>query len=265
MTGRRINKKQMLPGETRAAAFARLHPRTSVPTPNFRKKVQAVLAKSGETKYVAEGVAVTGVVDTIGVPTDLTPILPKLAQGVGSNQRIGQSVSNAHGRVDFQFFLIPAGSNYPTQDVWVKIFKLTSKQAKSYGQVALLPGNTLLDQGNQTTTDWTTAASAPSYNQMPLSKEDFAGSSKLIRLTKNQGGPNGDLSPGQAPNTFGHPAALYSMTWKHKGKLMYDDQASNQPTNFAPIYAIVAFNTDNTPFNGLIQYVARKHYWYKDI
>ena len=242
------------------------NPPSATPTPAFRKKVQAVLTKEGETKYAATDLGVVGATSTLLVPTSLVPMIPKLAQGTQSNQRVGQIVSNAHGRVDFQFFLISDGSGaYPSQDVWVKIFKLTSKQAKSYGQIALLPGATLLDVGNQTTTDWSAPLSAPSYNQMPLSKEDFAGSSKLIRLTKNQGVPNGDLATGQSPNTFGHPATLYSMTWKHKGKLMYDDTSSLNPTNYAPVFAIVAFNTDNTPFNGQLQYIARTHIWYKDV
>ena len=263
------NRKLRKAGESLASAIARsVHSKavTATPTPAFRKKVQAVLAKEGETKYAANDLGVVGVTSTLLVPTGLIPMIPKISQGVPSDQKVGQIISHAHGRVDFQFFLISNGAGaYPTQDVWVKIFKLTSKQAKSYGQVALLPGATLLDNGNQTTTDWSVPASAPSYNQMPLSKEDFAGSSKLIRLTKNQGTPNGDLTPGQAPNTFGHPAALYSMTWKHKGKLMYDDTGSLNPTNYAPVFAIVAFNTDNTPFNGQLQYIARQHIWYKDM
>jgi len=232
----------------------------------FKNKVLAVVKKEEENKYVAASLGVVGVLGTLTVPTGLIPAIPKIAQGVQSNQRIGQKIDYCRGRVDFQFFLISDGSGaYPSQDVWIKVFKLNSKQAKSYGQVALLPGNTLLDVGNQTSTDWNagTPTTAIEYSQMPLSSEDFTGSIHTIRLTKNQGVPNGDLSAGQSPNTFGHPAACYSYSWKHS-KLLYDDTSSNNPTNFAPIFGVVAMNTDNTPFNGQLQYVARQHIWFKD-
>lgn len=258
--------KDSYKGKTSKAALRAGHQTFKAnPTKTFAKKVMAVVTKKEETKYAATALPITGVTDSLLVPTGLIPCLPKLAQGPQSNQRVGQKISMAHGKVDFSFFLIPSGVNYPTQDVYVKIFLLRSKQAKSYGQVALLPGATLLDGGNQTSNDWAiTVATAIELNQYPLSHEDFAGHIKTIRLIKNQGVPNNDLNPGTAPNTFGHISANYSYRWKHKGSLLYDDTGSNNPTNFAPVFGVVAYNSDNTLFGGLVQYYARQHMWYKD-
>ena len=221
-------------------------PRAAKASPAFAKKVLAVLEKKAEKKYIAANTGgvggVSGVTDNLLVPTGLVPLIPKLGQGTQSNQRIGQKISNAHGRVDFQFFFISNGSGaYPSNDVYVRVYKLESKSAKSYGQVALLPGNTLLDQGDQTTSDWAAGTAGNSYgliySQMPLSHEDWRGTHKTIRLTKNQGVPNGDLAVGQSPNTFGHPAGHLSMTWTHKGSILYDDAppsgGPSNPTNFA--------------------------------
>jgi hypothetical protein len=251
-------------------------------SPAFAKKVLAVLEKKAEKKYIADNTGtvggLSGTNDNLLVPTGLVPLIPKLGQGTQSNQRIGQKISNAHGRVDFQFFFIGNGSGvYPTNDVYVRVYKLESKSAKSYGQVALLPGGTLLDQGNQTTSDWNAGTLGNSYglvySQMPLSHEDWRGTHKTIRLTKNQGVTNGDAASGQAPNTFGHPAGHLSMTWTHKGSILYDDTPTggggtggpSNPTNFAPVYGVVAYNSDNTPFNSQVQFVTRIHMWYEDV
>jgi len=242
----------------------------------FAKNVLKVLEKKAERKYISNPSALmptSGSIGSISVPVDLVPCIPKLGQGTQSNQRVGQKVSNAHGRVDFQFFLISNGAGaYPTQDTIVRVYMLNSVAAKSYGQVSLLPNNTLLDNGDQTTQDWPAGTAGNYYgiasSQQPLSHEDWRGSHKEIRLIKNQGVPNGDITPGQAPNTFGHPANRLSMTWKHKGNLLYDDVAGagpSNPTNYAPVFAVVAYNPDNTLFNGQIQYVYRTHYWFEDI
>lgn len=224
------------------------------------------IERKEETKYVAEAQPLSDVPGTLLVPTGLIGSLPKLVQGVQSNQRIGQKVGTARGRVDFVFFLNPAGTlpATATQNVYVKLFTLTSKQARSMGQIALLPGNTLLDQGNQNSIDWVTPSDALIYNQLPLSKEDFSGKAKIIHLIKNAGSPNGDNTATGATNAYGKISAFHSVTWKHNGALLYDDTGSITPTNYAPVFAYVAFNADNSVYAGQVQVIVRKHMWYKD-
>ena len=252
-----------------AARFAAKKKASKAPkaSSTFAKKVLAVVARKEETKYVSTQLGGASIPGTLTVPANLVACLPKVGQGPGSFQRIGQKINMAHGRVDFQIYLVPSGTNYPTQDVWVKLFLLNSKQAKSYAQVATLSANTLLDQGDGTTTDWAVVAGAGAYQFMPLSKEDFSGSVRTIKLTKNQGSPNADLNTTNGPNTFGRVGAVFSVPWTHKGTLIYDEGATptNYPTNYAPVYAFVAMNSDQTPYQGLVDVQTRLHMWYKDI
>jgi len=240
--------------------------RRAAAPPSFAQKVMAVVHKNEETKYVASVVALNEPADTLAVPTDLRMCLPKVAQGVGSNQRIGQKIDNAHGKVQLTFILNPDAGSAATisQDVIVRVYTLTSKQAKSAGQVALLPGNTLLDNGDQTTTDWNTAANALGYAQQPLSKEDFSGKFREVRLTKNFGKANSGTAS-DPTLTYGKIFGRVSLPWKHKSNLLYDDQGTNYPTNYAPIYAYVAYNSDGSLFKGQVQVVTRLHMWFKDV
>lgn len=236
------------------------------PTPAFAKKVLAVVNRKEETKYIAETVALQEPIATIAVPGNLETMIPKLTQGVQSNQRIGQKISNAHGRVDFMFFLNPGTSsdNTASQDVKLRVYELRSKSIKNYALIGGLSSKTLLDVGNQTTSDWdTTTFNALQYTQMPLSKEDFAGSFKTVHLRRNFGQANGGVEAGVL--TYGQIGGSCSMSWKHKGNLVYNDAADEYPTNFAPMYAIVAYNPDGSTYLGQVQAYYRRHMWYKDV
>lgn len=258
-------------------ALARLNARAK-PTigKRFAKMVLAVVNRKEETKYAARDFGAQVATDTLVIPSSLQFACPKVSQGIGSNQRIGQKIAQAHGRVDFQFYFVPtsvppAPGNAPTQDIYVKIFKVNSKIVKSYPQMTSLSANTLLDVGNQTSCDWNVTQPTQACAQMPLSHEDFSGLVHTMRLTKNQGFPNNDNTGTNSPNTFGHPANRYSYSWKHKGNLLYDDTNSDFPTNYAPCFMIVVMNTDGTPVippgggNNPVQYYTRSHIWYKDV
>lgn len=239
-----------------------------VATPAFRKKVLSIVKGQSETKYVATDIQTQTAVATLIVPAGLQKVLPPLALGVQSNQRIGQKISNAHGRVDFHFYLTPSPeAQSVTNDVYVKIFKLTPKQAKSYTATGALTNNTLLDTGLATSTDWILSGfNAFAYNTMPLSKEDFSGSIGQVRLVKNQGAQNDDPTALVVPNMNKLASADFSYSWKHKGAILYDDVPGNTyPTNLAPVFGIVAYNADNSVYGGRVQYYTRLHMWFKDV
>lgn len=227
-----------------------------------------VVAGKSETKYVATDIQTQQCIATLSIPNNLQKVLPPLAQGVTSNQRIGQKISNAHGRVDFHFYLTPSPEGQSvTNDVYIKIFKLSPKQAKSYTATGALANNTLLDTGLATTTDWGLSGfNAFAYNTMPLSREDFGGSIGQVRLVKNQGAQNDDPTALVTPNMNKLASADYSFSWKHKGSILYDDIPGNTyPTNYAPVFAIVAFNADNSVYGGRVNYYTRLHMWFKDV
>lgn len=235
---------------------------------SFANQVLAIVNRKFETKYVATDIQTQVAIATLSVPNNLQKTLPPLVVGVNSNQRIGQKISNVHGRVDFHFYLTPSpDAQSVTNDVYVKIFKLTPKQAKSYTATSALANNTLLDTGLATTTDWALSGfNAFAYNTMPLSKEDFSGSIGQVRLVKNQGAQNDDPTALVVPNMNKLASADYSFSWKHKGGILYDDIPGNTyPTNYAPVFAIVAYNADNSVYGGRVNYYTRLHMWYKDV
>jgi len=235
-------------------------------TKAFAKKVNAVVSRSEETKYVAEGVDIVDVSGYLAVPSGLKGCIPPLEQGTKSNERIGQKISYVKGRVDFAFWLNPGtgSENTASQDVKIKLFFLKSKSIRAQDQIPNLQAGTLLDYGDQTSTDWR-PSSYPAFelNQMPLSKEDFSGKTVTLHLRRNFGQANGGTESGVL--TYGAIGATHSHSWKHSGSLLYDDgNESTIPTNFAPLYAFVAYNADNSKYTGQVQCIVRKHMWYKD-
>lgn len=233
------------------------------PSPQFAKNVLAVVNRKEETKYVAQQLAVADVPDTLIVPTNLQACIPDLLQGTKSSERIGQKVSGVNGRVDFTFVLNPGttSENTASHDVYVRIFLIRSKSVKDSSKISSLTNDTLLDNGNQNSIDWKSAPDALFYEKMPLSKEDFVGRHKTIHLRKNFGLANGGTE--SSVLTYGQIGARCSYRWSHKSNLLYDDKG-NVPTNFAPLFAYVAYNVDGSTYNGQVQVFTRLHMWYKD-
>jgi len=237
--------------------------RRSTKKTTFAKKVLRVVHSHEETKYVAEGADLGEAKDTLQCPTDLDTMIPALGQGTQSNERIGSKIQDVRGRVDFYFVLNPGttSENTQSQDVIIKMFILKSKQVKSFNQVSSIPTKSLLDVGDDTTTDWDPASEALNLTNMPLARENFMGRVKYIHLRKNFGQANGGTE--SSVLTYGQIYGRCSIPWKHAG-MIYDNANSLQPTNYFPIYAFVAYNADGSTFNGQVQVYRRKHMWFKD-
>lgn len=214
----------------------------------FAKAVLSVVNRKEETKYRADDIQKTVPVDVnINIPGDLVSPLPNLVEGTGSWQRVGQHITNVRGKTHFNFSI---DYNYSASVNWVvRLYMLTSKQVKAYSQISSLSANTLLDNGDGTTIDWIPGSTQViTLSQRPLARENFTGSFRDFKLSKNSGALNGDSStPPPSPNG-GHFASNHQFTWhwKHKGKVMYDEN-SYLPTNYNPMFILVAFPYDNTP------------------
>jgi len=238
--------------------------RTAQPSKALTRIVKGIVIRQAETKYVADRFDLVDVSDNLIVPTGLYGALPSLGQGVKSNQRIGQKINASHGRVDLSFWLNPGtgSENTASQDVKIKLFMLRPKHITSQSLVPQLENDTLLDFGDQTTTDWKPLSyTAKELNQMPLSKEDFTGRTHTIHLRRNFGQANGGTEAGVL--TYGQIGVDYSFTWKHKGNLLYDDK-SDVPTNYCPLFGFVAYNNDDSKYNGQVQCRITQHMWFKD-
>lgn len=220
-------------------------------TKNQKKAVVAIVRGQGETKYVVSDTLgqlnLQPVPYQINSPASFYNPVPLLKQGTQSNQRIGQKITQVRGRTHFLFSI---NQNMAASINWeVKLFMLTNKQAKSWNAIQnSVDANTLLDVGNQTTTDWV----LPTYNvvqlsNMPLSHEDWKGKTRTFRLAKNSGLMNADTAtPPPSPNGSTYPQSVrFTWNWKHNTFLYDDDSAlDGLPTNYAPVWVAVGYPVD---------------------
>lgn len=257
----------VLKGGKRALARLRAK-RATKPTRAFAKKVMAVVNKEEETKYRADDIQKSQDLGVgLAVPTDLVSALPTLNQGVGSFQRVGQQIDNVRGKTHFSFS-IP--SSYSATTNWVvRVIMLTSRQVKSYAQIGSLAAGTLLDNGDGTTLDWNAGVTQViTLAQRPLANENFGGSFREFRLSKNSGQLNGDTSTPPPSSNGGHfPSnAGFTWHWKHKGKLMYDE-TSVRPNNYNPMFMLVAYPLDYSTIGeqAPIKATIRTEMYYKDV
>lgn len=252
----------------RAPRRPRRKTKTAKPGKQFAKKVMAVVNKASETKYVANDIQKTVPVDTyISIPSDLTTVMPVLQEGAGSWERVGNRINNVRGRTHFNFS-IPYNTSSAFNWV-VRLYMLTSKQSKAYPPSSLL-ANTLLDDGNGTTIDWDpTVTQVVTLSQRPLANENFSGKFKDFKLSKNSGSLNNDASTPPPSANGGHFPSnrQFTWNWSHKSALIYDE-AGSYPTNFNPMFILVAFPYDNTTVTKEptpILATIRTEMYYKDI
>lgn len=252
-----------------------------------KKEVKILVKKPAELKYAVSdryGVKSWDIVYgsiVVGPPValcqNLYAAMPDIIRGVDSNQRIGNKISSVHGKTHFSFCFDPLyGAALSTNDWYVRIFMLKSRQVKFSPSFNALQSNTLLDLGSSQTLDWrpngqTTGGGPASYNilaMMPISKENFTGHYKTFRMSKNQGLVNRDATGGQTTNLSAHNVVNFTWNWSHAGNVLYDDNQA-QPSNFAPFFTYVAYPVDtyggaNIDTTGILATV-RTEVYYKDV
>ena len=297
MAGRRFAKKRV----------ARKGARTNLKrvSPGLAKAVKAIAKKEAfkaqETKYVTgvkqgssaiKGDFVNGQIqDTlnskvlIGNLQYLQPAIPSLINGFNSATQVGSTIQHARGKVDFVIALADDASDALSEsaNIIVKIFCLESRTTKSmYSMSTYMPTQDLLRLGNDSTTDWTPVAAGyvpEQLNMMPINPLAWKiHHVKTYHLVKNPGRQTGGQASlgAMAPNT-GQSRAVFSWNWKHDGTLKYNETnagagtsgVTDFPTNFAPVYGVVAYYADGQPMNpeeltGLVNVNVRTHMWYKD-
>jgi len=223
------------------------------------RAIERVVNRNIETKYAISSQINVGVYNTIrsklapsGTTTTnyLRPCIPTLSiSGTQSNDLVGAKCKISSLKTVLHFDLGTAST--VSTDIMVKVFFLQSRNAKNF-TVALpgLPGNNLLRTGSGTEEDWIAGGSVDSryYNQLPLNKLSFTGSSKTFRLSKNGGQTNGTVS-GNVPVLSGGMASFDMVhDWKVGGKVLKYDESdgSGYPENFLPLIAVVAWYPDGT-------------------
>jgi len=106
---------------------------------------------------------------------------------------------------------------------------------------------------------------------MPISNENFIGRTKTLKLVKNVGGPNAIGGDVVSPNTYGRVSATYIHHWHKKERVTYENNVTNPalayPTNFCPLWGVVAFSADSSQKLGenTIFMDVRNEMYFKDI
>ena len=253
-------------------------------TKTQKAEVKALVAQPAETKYSAEFAPHTdgsGPVLGSNVPAFITSgtlamtswnLIPPVSQGIDGHQRIGNKISDATIRADFQFWLDPLRPLATTIDYTVKVFILKPKRLKSNFNLTNLPAGGLLDVGNATSTDWTPAGpvDAKGFALYPVNKELFTVCKiKQFRLMCNQGQQTADPTATSSPNTDRHQQYDFSYTHKHKSGLSYLDNAfgTTLPENLGLIcFAVVYDSNAYAPAsNTIVKATCRTHMWFKDM
>ena len=239
----------------------------------FAKKVQRVLMRNAETKYVRDDIlpAATGFNSIVAAYTDFYRACPQLSQGGKSNQRIGQRLHPMKLRLDINAAFAPTDA--VSRDIEVHVWVLRVKTQSAYSATSGLPGwnstnkwlngttaGGLLDNGTgaNTTFDGTYLATTK-----PLNKDSFSIVKKYVRhLYKGAGTSNNNQIANNEKRHFSIRCVIPA------GQFIYDAQTDLLPTNHAPCFAIGYRYLDGTvpdESGGVIQVYATTHLWFKDV
>lgn len=211
--------------------------------------VNRLIVGKSERKYVVSDL--TGlrsiVSPNLQTPADWKNPVPALLQGgagaVQSNQRIGERITNVKGRTHMRFSF--DNVLVPSQDVFITIFYGTHKSIKDFPTIrGSAPAGTLLEVGDQSTTDWiatvgTYLGNATQLSMMPVNNTVWSLKKKTLRLIKNNGVVNGSAAP-ENPNLNRGGSVDFIWNWSHKSALKYDGAATTC-TNWAPVYGFVTW------------------------
>jgi len=244
--------------------------------------IQKVVNRNIETKYatlvrVDQQIANTLRTKFTGATISLNSLqsaMPPVGLGSQSNDQSGTRIKAVSLRTIVSINLTK--DNLSTQDMFVRVFFLTSRNVKSYSVATSLAGGNLLRTGSATEEDWipggTTVTDPRALAHLNINRNAWQGSFKTFRLSKNQGPLNNGgtagtvavLGSGNASHTFAHD-------WKIQNKVLKYDESDNSsyPENFMPFIGFIAWYPDGTsvgqPDNTMpVNFTYTSHLYYKD-
>jgi len=237
----------------------------------FAKKVLAVVNRKEETKMVGDNiltpaVAVPGAQTT---PANLARMLPRLSQGTGDYQRVGDQINPTFCRTYFTIF--PADTTLNLYDITVNIAIVKVKGAATDLAVAATPGQDFLRVGDGTNTDPNAVnqeAMLTLINRYPINTERYTLLKRFThRFCKGPNSINGAVGAAgnNNPPTAGTPLPCKVFTYRWKPPtLHYDNGAANLPTNHYPCYLIWATANDASAYVGNVKFAVRSEMYFKD-
>ena len=238
---------------------------------SFAKKVLAIVARKEETKMVAENiltpaVAIPGAQTT---PANLARILPRLSQGVGDFQRVGDQIQPVRARTYWTVY--PAETTLNLYDITINLVVVKVKGAGTDLAVAATPGADFLRVGDGTNVDPNNPnqeSMLTLINRYPVNTERYTVLKHFRhRFCKGPNSINGPVGAAgnNAPPTAGPaaPTKVFTFSWKPPA-LKYDNSAASLPTNHYPCYLIWATANDASAVVGDVKFAVRSELYFKD-
>lgn len=200
-------------------------------------------------------------------PANLARILPRLTQGVGDFQRIGDHIIPT--RACSYWTVFPAETTLNLYDITVNLAIVTVKGASTDTAVASIPGGDFLRVGDGTNVDPNNPnqeSMLTLLNHYPINKERYTVLKHYKhRFCKGPNSINGPVGVLNAPPTAGtpHPVHVFKYAWKPP-TLKYDNAGATLPTNHYPTYLIWATANDASAYVGNVKFALRTELYFKD-
>lgn len=240
--------------------------------------VKKIAGQTEETKYVAEtlrdGNLAINFNSTINGSSDWYRAIPLVANGTGSQQRVGDKLRPVKCKLHFNLRFTP--DDDLTRDIYATVYVLNSKANKFYANEGANPTNWVgltefLDAGDGTKTIYPGTWLGSTF---PINKEMFSlVKKKTVHLNKPSGGSDAAGVIGQFD---GNGKGMYSVGHLHSSFTVditcptlfrYQDSVDKIPNNFAPVWAIGYYYSDGTlpdTTTGLLSADVRTEMYYKD-
>lgn len=238
--------------------------------------IKRVAGRMAETKYVADNYDKNGVQNLPAV-WNLTnlgagvlkflPMIPRVAQGAGENQRVGDQITTS-GNVATTLNFAYNDADLSGHQIKVEIYYGTTKERKSWHVQNPLVNATFLDNGDGTNV-------APSFarqtTMLPTDKRVVSFKKKVIILSKSSGTTGGPNGTSNFSANAGRSFKSVKLVHRPPKKLKYGAGANEYPTNYAPGYFINLSYCDGVlPANqaeidSLVNITSRTHLHFKDM
>jgi len=214
----------------------------------MKTAIKKVVAPAEEVKYIAKSWTSEQAVATLSTlaASDLYPMLPSVSQGVGANQRVGNTINPKSIKTHFALYFNNDSVN--TANLYVRLLCVSSRECKSYANAASLEGGNLFLNGLGGAMDLSGNYSDNlKRNQfLPVNKKSWiVHHDKTVHLAKGYGFTNNDNTPPRTPTGYVPLCARLTLDTPHKAALKYDSDADSVANNFAPFWCAYAWTADN--------------------
>lgn len=248
------------------------------PSKSFSQAVTTVIKRSQETKYVSDALfnnsssptqlaTFVGFNGPIASTSEMYACIPRLSQGVGDHQRIGNQIRPTSLRVKGIVSL--QSNSRDSSHAVVDIYFCTSKVIKSELRSASVLINKLLNlgDGNNTDYDGTTLKA-----EMPINTSEFTLlKHKRIILQKSADSPNSyaDISTAAVSVASQPYAKHFDVKIPMPKTLTYQTDANTTPSTYYP-FMVIGWNFgDNNggsypALPGQVNVQAQSFMYYKD-